>query len=216
MLLELVCQKISRLIKLSNLQGGNLWLLLFYCQSFWGRKEGPTQPEKWHPPSLVIPIRLLTAWVTSEQCRHKRVLWVVIAWIPLLWCYISIWYSLAKHGSLLTEDDVPLLGHKALETAMGALSASGSDDLGPCLIHASSRTLACLILAPHKPTELLCSFLPLVALSSWSHPCIAWPGTRVTSFQILNALGCLKRKQEGLLCLLAHVPSLLWAYTSSL
>lgn len=107
------------------------------------------------------------------------------------------------------------VGSQGFGDCNGALSASGSDDLGPCLIHVSSRTLACLISAPHKPTELLCRFLPLVPLASWSHPWIAWPGTRVTSFQILNALGCLKRKQESLLCLLAHVPSLLWAYTSS-
>lgn len=45
--------------------------------------EGATQPQKWHPPSLVVPIRFLTAWVTSEQWRHKTLLRVLIALISL-------------------------------------------------------------------------------------------------------------------------------------
>lgn len=63
-------------------------------ESHFERKEG------------VAFIKFLSACVTSEQRRHSRLLWDLIVWFPLLGYCIYIIYSLAKHGSPLTEDDV--------------------------------------------------------------------------------------------------------------
>lgn len=113
------------------MQDGSLWQLPFCCQSFWGRRERVAQPGKWHSISLLTLTNHLGYFRAMSTSKCKRLLWVLVAQLCFLGCCISTWYSLANHGSLLPEDGVTLLGHKASQTAVAwGLLTSSPGDLG--------------------------------------------------------------------------------------